>query len=99
MDNNDKQVEAIIEGLTGVIRIGQKYYFFVIPYHYIGTVTSVDKDFIVITDAEIVMNAGSDPSAVSKILAGSAKPEVSEKPNRPIIISRSALSAAIPFKK
>jgi hypothetical protein len=94
----DTQVEDIIEGLTGDIRVGKKYYFFTVVYHYIGVVEAVSKYSVKLgKDSLIVMNAGSSPTAVSEILAGKAKPEVSENPKRSIFLPLACLSAFIEF--
>jgi hypothetical protein len=91
------KVDEIIDGLTGPLRIGEKYYFFCVTYHYIGKVAKITPTYLILENAEIVMNAGSENDAVSLIIAGKKKPEVSEKPGKPIIIFTQSLQTVIPF--
>lgn len=96
----NQQISDLAEGLTGVYRIGAKYYIFTVSYHYIGTVESVTREHIIIAnDAQIVMAAGDANDSVSNIVQGKAKPQVSETPHRRIIIERHAIVSAIEWEK
>jgi hypothetical protein len=97
MKDEKSSVDNILDGLTGDLRIGEKYYIFTVTYHYIGKIAKITRNTIVLEDAMIVMNAGSATNAVSNILAGKQAPEVSEKPGRPIIIFQASLQSVIPF--
>jgi len=94
---SDAEVDQVIDGLTGDLRIGARYYFFTVTYAYIGRITKLTDRCVTIGDVEIVMNAGSANDAVSKIVNGKATPEVSEKPGKPVIIFIQSLTAVIPF--
>lgn len=94
----DKEVDNILDGLSGDLRIGEKYYIFGITLHVIGTVTKVTDEHLVLDNTTIVMNAGSDDDAVSKILAGKVKPANCEQPQRKIFFRRAAIVMSIPFK-
>jgi hypothetical protein len=96
---NDEQVDRIMEGLTGDLQIGKKYYILTFSYHYIGVVSQVD-DKTVYLDASSVMivtNAGGESDAVSQILNGKKKPEVSEQPHKIIKIRQGAIIAIYDF--
>lgn len=93
----ENEVNQIMDGLTGDLRIGQRYYFFTVTYAYIGRVEKVTDRCVTIGDVEIVMSAGSANDAVSQIVNGKAKPEVSEKPGKKVLIWLQSLTAAIPF--
>ncbi len=97
---NDKETDQIIDGLAGKrgFKLGAKLYVFTVTYHYIGRVAAVDDYTVTLEDAEIVMNAGSANDAVSKIVQGKAKPEVSEKPGKPIHVFIQAVTAVIPVQ-
>jgi hypothetical protein len=87
MANKTKEVDEILDGLTGDIRVGQKYYFFTGLYHYFGRVAGVSRFAVRLDDqAILVMNAGSATDAVSQIIAGRQKPEISECPRKPIYL-------------
>jgi hypothetical protein len=93
-----EKVDEVLEGLTGNIRVGKKYYLFALPYHYIGVVEAVNGECIrLAARSTIVTNAGSHSNAVSNIVAGKAKPEICEESPMPIYIFRQAMSAAIPM--
>lgn len=94
---NDKETEEIIQGLAGSngFKLGEKLYIFTVTYHYIGRVAYVNERLIILEDAEIVMNAGSANDAVSRIVQGKSKPEVSERPGKPIRILIQSITAAI----
>lgn len=95
---NDKETDEIIDSLAGNngFKLGERLYVFTVTYHYIGRVAKVTDRVVVLEDAEIVMNAGSANDAVSKIVQGKAKPEISEKPGKPIRVFIQAVTAAIP---
>ena len=92
----EKAVEEILDGLTGDIRVGAKYYFFTATYHYFGRVASV-SDFAVRLekDAWLVMNAGSATDAVSQIVAGKKKPETYEVPGKNIYLPKTWITSYI----
>ncbi len=93
----ESEVDNVLDGLTGPLRVGQKYYVLSLPFHFIGTVESITEKWVVLErGAEIVMNAGSASDAVSKIIAGKQQPEAFECPDRRIIVSL-PICAAIPF--
>ena len=97
MENN-REIDNIVDGLTGDLRIGQKYYLFTVTYHYIGTVARLGRNTVTLDSRSlIVTSAGSDSDAVSKILQGKAKPELSECPGREITIFVQSLTCVIPF--
>ncbi|MDE1941363.1 MAG: hypothetical protein KGI66_04550 [Patescibacteria group bacterium] len=95
----ETEVDSILDGLVGDLRIGQKYYLFTVTYHYIGRVAKISRNGATVTleDAHIVTTAGSAADAVSQIVQGKAKPEIWEKPGKPIIIFTQSLTCAIPF--
>ena len=97
---NDRETDEIMDGLSGKsgFKLGERLYVFTVTYHYIGRVASVNDRVIVLEDAEIVMNAGSANDAVSRIVQGKAKPEVSEKPGKPIRVLLQAVTAVIPVQ-
>jgi len=99
MAKHDQEVENIIDGLTGDIRIGQRYYFFTVTYAYIGRVKSIGKLTITLdeSDAWIVSRAGSEDDAVTKIVNGKKKPENYEVVGKPVQIFTQSLTCAIPF--
>ena len=100
MKNDEQEVTNLMKGLAGTgVKLGTKYYIFAIPYHFIGTVVSSEDSTITIKDVTIITNAGSATDAVSKILSGKAKPEVSEQPGQPVLVFRQSISAMIPFAK
>lgn len=93
---SDREVDEIMDGLNGDIRIGMKAYFFCLPFHHIGKVDRVTKDAVYLTEVISVSNAGSANDAVAKIVQGKAKPEGFEKLDR-LVFMRQALSQFIPL--
>lgn len=97
--HNDAEVDQIISGLTGDLKIGQRYYFFTVTYAYIGRVSRIGDRTVTLdaTDATIVSRAGSEDDAVSKIVNGKRKPENYEVVGKPIQIFLQSLTCVIPF--
>lgn len=99
VQNVDAETNQILDGLTGDFRLGQKYYFFTVTYHYIGAIQSVSPDVIVLEPGSTIVNkAGSENDAVSQIVAGKRKPEIAETPGTAIRILRQSLTAVIDMK-
>jgi len=95
---HDAEVEQIINGLAGDIRIGQKYYIFTVTYHFIGTVESVNSDVIRLApDALLVMNAGSSNDPITRIVNNKVEPQTAECPGKPILIKQQSVVTLIPF--
>ena len=97
MKNSEKEVDGIVEALVGDLRIGEKYYFFTVTYHYIGRVSKLTDRTVTIEEAQIISTAGDAVDAVSNILNGKAKPAQSETPNKPISIWLQSLTTTIKF--
>jgi ATP phosphoribosyltransferase len=95
--SDDKEVNQILEGLTGDIRIGQRYYVFTVTYAYIARVTKVSDWAIHFEDVTIVSQAGSEVDAVTKIVNEKKKPEACEETGKPLIITKQSITALIPF--
>lgn len=93
----DKEVDQIIEGLTGDVRIGQRYYIFTVTYAYICRVAKVTEWALHCEDVTIVSRAGSESDAVTKIVNGKRKPESSEDTGKPLLVTRQSITAMIPF--
>jgi hypothetical protein len=95
----DRETDEIMDGLAGNhgFKLGEKLYVFTVTYHYIGRVARITGSVVILEDAEIVMNAGVTQDAVSRIVQGKGKPEVSEKPGMPIRIFLQAVTAVIPL--
>lgn len=93
----EEQVDQVLDGITGDIRVGQRYYIFTVTYAYIGTVAKVTEGAIYLSprDTIIVMNAGSANDAVTQIVNGKVKPEVWEKPGKPLLVLRQSVTALI----
>ena|SRR5579872_454234 len=99
-NDEDRETQEIMDGLAGNrgFKLGERLYVFTVTYHYIGRVASVNEHVVILEDAEIVMNAGSANDAVSRIVQGKAKPEISEKPGKPIRVLLQAVTAVIPVQ-
>jgi hypothetical protein len=97
MKNSEKEVDGIVDSLTGDLRLGEKYYFFTVTYHYIGRVSKLTDRTVTITDAEIVSAAGDAVDSVSKILNGKIKPAQSETPGKLVTIWLQSLTTTIKF--
>ena len=95
----EQEVNNIIDGLAGDLRIGQRYYVFTVTYAYIGRVAKVTDRALVLEDCTIVSRAGTADDAVSNIVAGKQKPENCELCPMPITIFIQALTAVIPMMK
>lgn len=91
----EKQVDQIIDGLVGDVRVGKRYYFFTVTYAYIAKVKKVTPFAIHLDNAWIVSRAGSASDAVTQIVHGKAKPESFESVNAPLFITVQSLVTAI----
>ena len=91
----DKQVEQIIDGLTGDFRVGERYYVFTVTYAYIGTVEKVTPYAVHLGNTWIISRAGSEADAVTQIVHGKKKPESYEVLNAPIFVTQQSVTAAI----
>ena len=96
---HEKEIDAILNGLTGDLRLEQRYYVFTVTYAYIGRVTKITEKTITLSDCWIVSRAGSEDDAVSKIVAGKKKPDNYEECPAPITVFIQSLTAAIPMLK
>lgn len=92
---NDAQVDAILKGLTGDLRLGEKYYIFTVTYAYIGVVKQVTDYAVHLDNTWIVSRAGSESDAVTKIVHGKKQPETYEVLNAPIFLTLQSIVAAI----
>ena len=99
VQKTDKDVDNILDSLTGDLRLGQRYYVFTVTYAYIGRVGKVTSRSVVLEDCTIVSRAGSEDDAVSKIVAGKKKPENCELCPAPITVFVQAITAVIPMMK
>jgi hypothetical protein len=97
--SNDKEVDQIIDGLTGDFRLGERYYIFTVTYAYIGHIKQVTDYAVHLEGTWIVSRAGSESDAVTKIVHGSRKPESYEVLNAPIFLTRQSIVAAIKMMK
>lgn len=91
----DKDVDNIIDGLTGDFRIGERYYIFTVTYAYIGVIEKTTDAAIHLSNTWIVSQAGHEVDAVTRIVHGSKVPEKYEILNAPIFLMRQALVTAI----
>ena len=95
----EPEVDRILDGLTGDLRIGQKYYVFTVTYAYIGRVDRVSNRAVTLADPIIVSRAGDEDDAVSQIVAGKRQPANYEKCPASITIWLQAITATIPMLK
>ena len=93
--STQKQVDQVIDGLTGDFRIGERYYIFTVTYAYIATIARVTDAALHLDKTTIVSQAGSEADAVTQIVHGKRKPEISENLNAPMFIMRQAIVSAI----
>lgn len=93
---NDSEVDQIMEGLSGDIRIGARYFIFTVTYAYIGTVTKVTNWGVHLDNVMGVSTAGPEDDAVTKIVNNNKKPESSEMFGKPVIVAKQAITALIP---
>jgi hypothetical protein len=99
-NKQDKQVERILDGLTGDLRQGQRYYLFTVTYAYIGRVERVTERTVTLeANSIIVSRAGDEDDAVSKIVAGKKDPANFERCPSPITIYLQSLTTVIPMQK
>ena len=93
----EQEVNQIVDGLSGDIRVGQRYYVFTVTYAYIGTVSKVTDWAMHLENVMGVMNAGSENDAVTQIVNGKRKPEVHEMFGKPVIVAKQSITTLIPF--
>lgn len=89
------KVDQVIDGLTGDFRVGERYYIFTVTYAYIATIARVTETALHLDRVTIVSQAGSEADAVTQIVHGKRKPEVSENLNAPMFIMKQAVVSAI----
>lgn len=95
VQQDDKQVDAIMRGLTGDLRLGERYYIFTVTYAYIGVVSKVTDYAVYLDSAWIVSRAGPEADAVTKIVHGKKQPETFEVLNAPIFLTKQSVVACI----
>lgn len=95
MSASEKQVDRVIEGLTGDFRVGERYYIFTVTYAYIATIAKITEFALHLDKTVIVSQAGGESDAVTQIVHGKRKPEVSETLNAPMFVAKQAVTAAI----
>lgn len=88
----EKQVDDILSGLTGDLRLGQIYYIQAIPFHFIGRVSRVNETSVTLDPVIGVSNAGGEDNAVSQIVAGKRKPQNCENMPAPVTIRQGFIS-------
>lgn len=93
---HEAEVDSILDGLTGDVRLGQRYYVFTVTYAYIGRVAKITPWAIHLEDVTGVNSAGSEADAVTKIVNGKKKPDSFEIFGKPVIVARQAITALIP---
>lgn len=91
----DKDVEQIMDGLTGDLRVGERYYIFTVTYAYIGHVAKITPWAVHLDNTWIVSQAGPEEDAVTKIIHGKRKPEKFESVNAPLFIARQSIVTCI----
>jgi len=91
----DKEVDAILNGLQGDFRLGERYYIFTVTYAYIGVVSKVTDYAVYLDSAWIVSRAGPEADAVTKIVHGKKQPETFEVLNAPIFLTKQSIVACI----
>jgi hypothetical protein len=93
------KVDQVMDGLTGDFRVGERYYIFTVTYAYIATIARVTDFALHLENTTIVSQAGSAADAVTQIVHGKKKPEVSENLGAPMFIARQAVVSAITMQK
>lgn len=99
MESSKQKVDQVIDGLTGDFRVGERYYIFTVTYAYIATIARVSDFALHLDNTIIVSQAGSEADAVTQIVHGKRKPEVSETLGAPMFIAKQAVVSAIKMLK
>lgn len=75
----EQEINEIMSGLTGPLRIGTIYYVKTVTFHYIGRLSNVGYflgvPYLELEQCHLTIQAGDSGDAVSKILQGKAKPK------------------------
>lgn len=88
------EVDAVLGNLTGPVQQGKRYLFFTVTFHFMGVVKEIQgSDIILEKGAMIIVSTGSQNKQLSKIIAGSAKPETYEVTESEIIINKNGVVA------
>jgi hypothetical protein len=95
----DRETNEIIDGLTGDIQVGKRYYIFTVTYAYIAHVARVTDYAFHLDNVWIVSRAGSEVDAVTQVVHGKKKPEAYESLGVPMVVTRQSVTAAIPMVK
>ena len=95
----DRETAEILDGLTGDLQVGKRYYIFTVTYAYIGHVTRVTGYAVHLDNVWIVSRAGAEVDAVTKIVSGAKKPEAYEVLGVPMVVTLQSITAAIPMAK
>ncbi len=93
----DHEVDSILESLTGMLRVGVDYYFFLVTYHFIGRVKKINEWGVELEDALAIAETGSGATVLTDILSGKKLPDSYERVDS-MIIALQSIAVAFPMK-